>query len=567
MLPHRLKSIYESKLHNAAWTKNRADMVPAFFFVLLNVLKITIFNFYIIPAGTVGAFLYKFAITFLLSVIVYLPIFKFRSRIFLIAFYVLQSVYIFANLAYYVFFRSYLQIAQSILLLKEGADAAGHFSIPKNPILCIVLIDLPLFIYIMFTYRKVSMLYKRLKPSGRALIAAAVLVLLLTEGYNYAFGYSLIHLAREYTDREHQIIERYGTLVNCFINYSNSSDEEKLIRNFKYGKTRSSPGRKGTPGNIVVIQVESMDSNIINKKYKGEYITPFLNSLSRKNIYYPYVLSYHKAGGTSDCEFSTINSLEPLNDFPSIKLKSYMYPNSFLKVLNNHNYATAAFHGNVGSYFSRSSAYSRMGFGEFDDMMAMGLKHVGWGAPDKDVFKHAINKTAGLKQPFLTYTITMTSHGPFTNALNYYKSKRYDDIPNEVVRNYFNSFSYVDEAIKDYVTHILKNFSNTYIFIWGDHTPNINTDEYMQASFIEDSKYFEFVPLIIITPDKIRYTETKKAASFLDIAPTILEASGVPYEIKTDGINLLDFNEEGGKIPYRGRDYDRTYLYDRVAGR
>ena len=181
-----------------------------------------------------------------------------------------------------------------------------------------------------------------------------------------------------------------------------------------------------------------------------------------------------------------------------------------------------------------------MGFQEFDDMTKMNLKDVGWGAPDNKVFDYALQRMKTVKSPFFTYIITMTSHGPFTNASNYYHNSDYDDISDVTVRNYFNSMSYVDKSIKDFVAALQSQNKDTNILIWGDHTPNVNNETlFKQASFTYENKYFEFTPLFILTQDKKVYKETKKVASFLDISPTILETSGISFDVKSNGLNLL----------------------------
>lgn len=46
--------------------------------------------------------------------------------------------------------------------------------------------------------------------------------------------------------------------------------------------------------------------------------------------------------------------MEPLDNYPVMKLNTYSYPNSFIKVLNKNNYTTYAFHNNYGTFFNRT---------------------------------------------------------------------------------------------------------------------------------------------------------------------------------------------------------------------
>lgn len=533
-------------------------------FILLNTLKIVLFNFYITPTHQVSLFIYRFFITFLIIVAIYLVLWKMKQPVLFFIFYILQFIYLFASFSYYLYFHSYLHILQSMMLFGEGVGAFAAFASPKNFKLIILLIDLPLFIYVLFNYRKAILKLKNFKLQNNLIIIICVLLISMTEGWQYFHNYSLFQLIKPTNMGESLIVERYGTLANNLSDIMLFSNELPLINSLKYGKEVSSSVASPQAQNFVAIQVESMDANIIHTKYKGKYIMPFLQSLTNESVFYPYTLSYHKGGATSDCEFSVIDSTEPLTSFPAIKLNSYFYPNSFLKRLTEEKYTTLAFHGNIGSYFNRTAAFSRMGFQEFNDMTEMKLKDEGWGAPDNKVFNYALERLKSVSSPFLSYIITMTSHGPFTNAGYYYHNEEYDDIKDVTVKDYFNSLSYVDKSIKDFVSAIRSTKKDTNILIWGDHTPNVNNELFKQASFMYENKYFEFVPLFILTPDKKVYKETKKVASFLDVSPTIMGASGVPYEIKSNGLDLLKNSSSKSDIPYKGSNYNREFLYSKI---
>jgi phosphoglycerol transferase MdoB-like AlkP superfamily enzyme len=381
------------------------------------------------------------------------------------------------------------------------------------------------------------------------------MLIMCIEGINYAQGNSIIHFTESTTVDESPIVERYGTLVNNVVGLLGNKAYEELTQNLNKSKCISSEAENKDTPNFVIVQVESMDSNLINMQYKNQYITPFLHSLSQKSVYYPYVLSYHMGGGTSDAEFSMINSIEPLGNYPAIKIENFDYSNSLIKSLSESSkYHSVAFHGNSGDFYNRNVAFPSMGFDQFFDLEKMNMTDTGWGAPDNEVLNYTANYINRINQPFISYTITMTSHTPFINAKNYYNNSLYDSIEDETVKNFFNSFSYVDKSIEDFILKVRSEHKNTFIFIIGDHTPSVNNEFYKQASFITDNKYFEFVPLFIITPDDKVYKEEKSVASFLDISPTILYTSGIKFDIKSNGRNLLNpgISTNADLIPFKG---------------
>jgi lipoteichoic acid synthase len=530
-------------------------------FIIVNVIKLSLFNFMIIYTKSVEVLMYKMIYTLLISLILYFFITKIKIRLVLIILYAAQAIYIFAYLSYFSYFQSYLHLFQASALLTESIGPITHLSIPLNFNMLIIFIDLPLFIAVMINYRKIINLNRQWELPRKYILISSVFLILCFEGWNYFNNCFINQLGKNFFTMEPKIVQRYGTIINNITDVIFNYGGKNIIKSFKYGKAISAFAKTTSSPNFISIQVESMDSNIVNFKYNDKYITPFLHSLTESSIYYPYTLSYHKAGGTSDIEFSVLNSIEPLSDFPSIKISKYTYPNSMIKRLNMGNYYTMAFHGNKASFYSRGTAFSKMGFKEFNDIKKMSFYDVGWGAPDNDVFQYALKEIKMKKLPFFSYIITMSSHMPFTSVDNYYHNFDYDNIHETNVRNYFNSMSYVDKSIENFVDEIKLSFPNTYVLIWGDHTPDINTCDYKQASYSSENKYFEFVPLFIMTPDKIKYKENANAASFLDIAPTILYASGIKFSISSDGMNLISPQGARPKIPFKEKLYDRNELF------
>jgi lipoteichoic acid synthase len=534
-------------------------------FLALNSLKMTLFNFTIMNSHNVSSFFFKIFFSLGISAIIYTFVIKIRSPFVFIILYVAESSYIFSNISYFSYFRNYLHLFQSAALFTEGVGQVKHFTIPVNIKHLVMLIDLPLFIYMLRHYTEINFISSTISSYRKHIVICFLLLISGNEVWNYAHDNSIFKVVKNYAEGEPVIVERYGTVMNNFCDVVFNWGGESLIKQFKYGAVMTSGSVSVDKPNVIAVQVESLDSNIIDKKYKDSYIMPYLNTLAGQSVYYPYVLSYHKAGGTSDTEFSVINSVEPLKGFPSMKLPKYDYPNSMVKAFSSNSYDAFAFHGNIANYYNRDVAFRKMGFKEFYDINKMGFEDIGWGAPDGEVLNYALDKLKNINTPFFSYFITMTSHTPFTGVYNYYNNSNYEDIEDEELKDYYNSFSYVDESIKKFVDRVKKEHSNTYIFIYGDHTPNIDKDEYRQASFMDGNNYLEFVPLFIITPDNKKHIESKEVASFLDIAPTMLKVSGQSFDISTDGRDLLSNEETGKDIPFNGSEYNRETLFKKAS--
>lgn len=533
-------------------------------FVAADIAKITIYSSLLIPEHSAGFLAQKLLTTLLMAGILYPVFYLAGSRVLIAAAYSLQAIYIAVNITYYLYFHTYLQPAQAAILMTEAFSTAANSAVPLDWRVLASILDLPLFIFLLCRMRKQPGPSKKQRYAALLIIAVSFLSFTGLESVKHSKSKSFADLVRDTYSGETPLVEAYGTFGANLVSLVQSVNGHPWEEQFKYGGLRTGTSTGWPAPNFVIIQVESMDAGIVNRKYKGDYVTPFLHSLTGSAVYYPFTLSYHKGGGTSDSEFSILNSLEPLDCYPALKLPDYGYPNSLVARLKKSGYTTLAFHGNRGSFYNRDAAFPRLGFSEYYDMSKTGLPEKGWGLPDADVFSFAAKTLQQAGKPFFAYVITMSSHEPFDSVYNYYKNPRFDGIQDRTVKNYFTSMSYVDKSLEAFVKAIRAGHSDTFVIITGDHAPNIEENEYRQVSFNFDNRFFEFVPLMILTPDGSAYRETSNAASFLDIAPTVLEASGLGYSLRTDGKNLLDRGETGGPVPYRGSAFDRALLFKKA---
>jgi phosphoglycerol transferase MdoB-like AlkP superfamily enzyme len=425
--------------------------------------------------------------------------------------------------------------------------------------------DLPLFVGIVLLYPRIVLIDKRFIFNKAPAVFAALLISFLYKWQAADAAQRPMAILNDRYSCDNTVVHNYGLLTYNVIDLLNIGDSKSRINRLDYGKPLIGKAPGGPPADFLLVQVESMDANIVNARHRGEWVTPFLHDLSETSVYYPYVLSFHKAGSTSDCEFSIINSVVPFDDYPAMKLRNYDYPNSILKPLAAAGYELCAFHGNRGAYFNRNIAFKKMGFKTFYDLQAMRLRERGWGACDGDVFDFVIDKVKQRHSPFFYYIITMSSHEPFLNVNAYYKTGRFDDIKDEPTKNYFRSMSYVDGQLERLVKIVSAACPNAFVVIYGDHSPPfIDNVDFKRASFSRADTLLEFVPLFIITPDRSVHKEKLQAALFLDFASTILPASKTGYSIRSSGRDLLAFSKKEAP-PACGEETYRRDLFNRIC--
>ena len=175
-------------------------------------------------------------------------------------------------------------------------------------------------------------------------------------------------------------------------------------------------------------------------------------------------------------------------------------------------------------------------------------------------------------EPYFAYLLTNSSHEPFDSVSRFQPDPRFADVSPRRLRDYFVSFAYVDAELSRLVSRLLADGRTTVIIV-GDHTPfNTKTDVPLVAGptfqtcvLHRDGVRLEFVPLLIVTPDGRRYREPAAAVSALDVAPTILAAAGGEWHYATTGDNLLSLPFANPCIPFAGRSYPRTELYQWAA--
>ncbi len=537
-------------------------------FVSLNFIKIVIFLFLTegLPFG--GPLLAsRLCFLFVFSLLVFYCLLRLKNIYFFVIFYIIQFLYLAVNLLYYLTFGIALNIVYSFSLISEGLSVVTHGAIPWRPELLVLLLDLPFFLIILIFYKKTRAEFIKISYFKK-IFAMLLLFFLLPLVFMWARDMVIIEY---YGFRETGgvgesfVVSRYGTLVNNFITLLKGRDESRIINKIDYGGPIICQRESFLKNpNFILIQVESLDSNIVDYRFQGEYVAPFLAELRAKSYYFPYFLSYHGAGGSSDAEFSAFNSAEPLSHFPVTALRTYNFPNSFIKQLTKAGYETKAFHNNYTHFFNRDIIFQRYGFLNYFGLENTELKSEGvWGASDEALFNLVKNNLKNQKEPFYYHIITVTSHSPFTDVYNYYHNQRYNQIGSATLRGYFNSISYVDKQLENFVEHLRKNFPFTYIFIYGDHTPahahGIIGEGYRPSVLKEQGRTLEFVPLFIITPENDVYKEKEKAVSFLDIAPTMLCSAGIDFDMKSRGEDML--GEKKKTIPFQGLEFPRAWFF------
>lgn len=290
--------------------------------------------------------------------------------------------------------------------------------------------------------------------------------------------------------------------------------------------------------NILMIQVESLNGNLVGLRFGDKEVTPFLNTLIANGaFYFPNFFAIHGAGGTSDAEIASLTGIAPLVEIPTMSLAPLGHLPAVPKVLNEYGYTCVAMHANTGAYWNRQSAYAQLGFEAFLDAEAYTGEAKGFGSDDLAFFQQSIEHLRELAErpgPFFAYMITQMSHDPWRGK-NVGADHQFG-LPDGNLNSYMQLIHYVDAAIAGFLVNLqrLGFLENTVVIIQGDHTTWYETPYYRTG----ENKLGERVPLLIYSPAHTGEI-LPTLGSHLDLAPSLLHLAGVPPDPRHAGRSLL----------------------------
>ncbi len=246
---------------------------------------------------------------------------------------------------------------------------------------------------------------------------------------------------------------------------------------------------------LVILQAESLDTNILGYRVDGVEVTPFLNRLRDLSMYYR-VRAMH-ANGSSDADFVALNGVAGSAHENTYMIPEYPYINTTPQLLARRGYSTYSFHGNSGEFYRRRLAFQQMGFAGLYFRRELegdyGLKADRWGVRDRDVLNLSAQQLREAASPTCHFVITLTTHTPYTLLAPSEK----EIFPNArtSVENYVNNMRYLDNCLRDYITSL---GSGTTVMIYADHPTEVGDDQFSSDRL--DGR--EFIPCFIYDADQ-----------------------------------------------------------------
>jgi lipoteichoic acid synthase len=322
--------------------------------------------------------------------------------------------------------------------------------------------------------------------------------------------------------------------------------------------------------NLIIVQVEALQDFVLDRTINDEEITPFLNDLKDKSLYFENF--YHQAGQgrTSDADLLVNTSLHPLASGSVFSRYSGNKYNTISSILEKKGYGTSVHHAFKASFWNRNNVYSSWGYDNFYSQKDYKEgENIGWGLGDEGFLTQSVDLMPK-EQPFYSFLITLTSHHPY-NMPGKYQTLNMEAIQDPLLQNYLHSIHYVDGAVEKFVEKLKAEglWEESIVAFYGDHDAKVLEEGKESGNFatehnretVDFLREKDKIPLLIHMPDDYMAGTNSTFGGQIDLAPTLLHLLGV----KTDkqyfiGTDLL-LNENHPVVFHDGSVTDGNVWY------
>ncbi len=492
----------------------------------------------------------------LVALFIMCPIINKKNKfayIYLNIIYAIITLIIYADFLYYSYSTNFLSFYQI-----ENLQYAKEIG---NGLICIINIkNIAMFWFDNIILAILSyILYRKTEStsySNKIGKAIAIIIIILLNIYNVQAKINEIYTSKSYN--KSLIVQNasiyyyhYGDAKEYISNmFSKEKINEEKLKNIydEFSKEKVNPSQyKGITKdkNVIILQLESLNGYVIDKKVNGKEITPNLNKFFRENICCRDMYN-QGLGTTADSEFEMENSMYPLeNGYVFQKYSKNNWLDIF-STLKNNGYYTSFMHPNTSTFWNRDEVYnSGYHIDEYNDIGAFpNIEKAGEFYSDEGFFEEAVDIMNKYDKKFCTTLVSVTTHIPFyLDGVSNIEEKlsitekdmeQYED---DTFRRYLMSCNFVDYAFGKFLDKLeeTKLLENSILIVYGDHGAGLTTSDQIAKLYQENKMdYNEFedkikdihIPFGIKIPGIYEHSEIKEAKQKIDIKPTILELLG-----------------------------------------
>ncbi|MDN2450196.1 LTA synthase family protein [Leuconostoc sp. UCMA20149] len=497
-----------------------------------------------------------------------------------IIFNLIQSAWLFANMLYYREFSDFLSMG----ILGSGSSTGNNLGKSIAAIIhwtdYLVFIDIIILIALVI-FKQLTIDRKGVQKKF-AILTTLFGVILMFVDYGIASTNRSGLLTRSFDNN--YIVKYLGlneyAVFNAVQTYNQTESRKRakptdLAKVKKFVATQKLPDniqyygtQKGK--NVFMIHLESFQQFLIDYKVDDQEVTPNLNKFYHDQNTLSFDNFYNQVGQgkTSDAEMMQENSLFGLaTGSAMVKYGTNNTFESLPAILGQRGYTTAAFHGDVASFWNRDNTYKSFGYDYFFSKSYYpnankANYNVGYGMKDKIFLRDSAQYIEQLPQPFYAKLITVTNHYPYDldkQNIDFPATKTGDN----TVDGYVQTAHYLDQSFGELMAYLKKVglYNNSVFVLYGDHYGISENHQPAIAQLLGKDKVtnydlanFQKVPFMIHATG-LKGGIDHTYGGEIDMMPTLLDLLGVPDDGMTMfGQDMLS-SDYKGKVVFRDGDW------------
>ena len=300
--------------------------------------------------------------------------------------------------------------------------------------------------------------------------------------------------------------------------------------------------------NLVVIQVEAMQSWVVEAQIAEQPVMPFLSAAESEALYFPFVFDQTAQGRTADAEYLMLQSGHPLRTGALAFLRADNEFETLAHRLGAAGYDTLSAHPYARGFWNRAVLHPRYGFANslFREEIGEGPM-VGWGLSDVEFLQRMAAVLPTRREPFFAFFITLSLHHPYSEFPPSLAELELGDLGGTAVGNYLQGMRHADRGLAAFMEGLEASglAERTVVLVYGDHVAGLPRSAELDA--LSGVAQWDptipmrghRVPAFLWLPGAPIAGRDEIPAGHIDLGPTVLDALGLDVPAAFVGRSLL----------------------------
>jgi hypothetical protein len=284
--------------------------------------------------------------------------------------------------------------------------------------------------------------------------------------------------------------------------------------------------------NLVIVLMESVGAQYVERKFRGKYAMPFLRSLAKNG--WSARSHFSPSNSSPRSIFSLFSGLYPMPELRIFAMRSGLRYPSLFTFLGRSYRSILVTPASIHWYFPRHYFIDR-GPEELLDYNALTFAkkspHSRYVRDERQVVDYFLNRLRLFgDRPFAAVYYTFAGHWPYPD----FGPKTHRFPPWGKLNRYLNNLYLIDRQIGRIVRQLETNkqLERTIMVFVGDHGEAFGQHPgnwtHSRHSFNENYQ----TPLVLYQPRLFKARTLRTASSHIDLLPTLLDAMGIRYNAR-----------------------------------